>query len=175
MDIDTVVAIADRPNPPYFPIENGCALPDLSTEMEILQTAVMTRLGAGLAMADIAPEVIQTGSLPTMQCGRQGTIGGETLKLYLIDHNLMEVPGDDCDGGTTYRGRVSTLDPVFQHGEFRRIECAAMQLVMTGKFDIEVCAEGSRIRSLDVVPRADEPTTPGFTVESMKTTCLRDN
>ena len=29
-----------RANPPYFPLANGCTLPELSTEMEHLQSAV---------------------------------------------------------------------------------------------------------------------------------------
>jgi len=164
---------AERPNPPYFPLANECTLPDLSIGMEGLQTAVMERLEIGFPTAELKPDILEGGIVPSMQCGTTGSIGSDPLKLYLVDHNLIEYSDDNCGDGMAYRGRVSTLDPTYQYGDFMRIECEAMKLVMIGEYDVKLCAKGTNISKIEIVPRADDPTTPGFSLESLTSTCNR--
>jgi len=164
---------AARPNPPYFPLANECTLPDLSIGMAALQSAVMERLEIGFPTAELKPDILEGGIVPSMQCGTTGSIGSDPLKLYLVDHNLIEYSDDNCGDGMAYRGRVSTLDPTYQYGDFMRIECEAMKLVMIGEYDVKLCAKGTNISKIEIVPRADDPTTPGFSLESLTSTCNR--
>lgn len=163
--------IQNLSNSPYFLLANGCELPLLSAPMESLQLAVKERLAKGFKASELDQTVIENGAVMSFQCGSQGSIRVETLKLYLVDHNLKPVEDETCPGGSLYSGWVSSLDPSIKYGDFPKIECAALKQVMTGEYAVRVCTNGSDVKSLDIVAR--EPVTPptGLTAFEPEDTC----
>ncbi len=152
-------SLEKRSNPPYFLIGEKCALPEISPTREALQTAVMTRLAAGIDRSHIEAKVFETGIDMAMMCPGRGerVLEIEKIPLYLTHRHLepakkmLAKQGEFCAGGEVYTGIVSSLSPERLYGEARlKIQCVALMPETVLTYGVRVCVKEGKMERLDI-------------------------
>jgi len=156
-EADKNEALKKRPNPPYFPIGENCHLPDLSPDMEVLQTRVMERLSEGISKDVIDKGVLERGTMIVGLCGRSSNLGADYIPLFLRGRNLEVVnsgqSSDYCPNGSTYTALISSLAPVYP--ELVNIQCEALTPTPVGNYGLKICVKDQDILDIKVTDRTD--------------------
>ena len=152
-------AVEERSSPPYFPIGEKCALPDISAKREALQTAVMERLAAGIDRDSIEDTVFETGVGMIMMCPSRGEriLQAKQIPLYLTYRHLepakeLRAENDGfCASGNIYTAIVSSMSPERLYGELSsKIQCVAVLPETVLTYGVRVCVQDGQISDLDI-------------------------